>query len=76
MVIGQRVQMSKDNGKKHVHYWVLPIPNGQYCIGRCKLCGERKRFSNTVDSNMKYGRWGRPTVLAERIEMEEFNAQD
>lgn len=60
--------MSKDNGTKHVHYWVLPVPNGRYCEGRCKLCGEHRQFSNVVDDNMKYGRMGRATRLEEQME--------
>ena len=32
------------------HYWVIDRPDGPESEGVCKLCGEKKAFSNSVDS--------------------------
>jgi len=48
---------------KCVHYWILPEPDGETCIGICKFCGEKRIFYNglpkikmvnlTLESNTK-----------------------
>ena len=30
------------------HYWVIESPNGPMSSGRCKHCGERREFRNSV----------------------------
>ena len=32
------------------HHWVLPLPNGPINEGECQRCGERREFSNSIDS--------------------------
>ena len=32
------------------HYWVIDRPDGPESEGVCKLCGDKKLFSNSVDS--------------------------
>ena len=32
------------------HHWIIETPDGPMSIGRCRLCGEEREFSNTVDT--------------------------
>ena len=32
------------------HHWVIESPNGPLSEGVCQRCGERREFSNSVDS--------------------------
>ncbi len=32
------------------HYWIIDVPNGPLSEGVCQRCGEKKAFSNSVDS--------------------------
>ena len=34
-----------------VHHWIIEPPNGPTSKGRCKRCGEKKSFANTVIDN-------------------------
>lgn len=31
------------------HYWVLPLPDGPLCEGKCNKCGEVRTFANSND---------------------------
>ena len=33
------------------HHWVIDRPGGPESEGVCKLCGEKRVFSNSVDTN-------------------------
>ena len=35
------------------HHWVFDTPKGQYSLGVCKLCGERRKGSNSI--TQEYG---------------------
>ncbi len=32
------------------HHWVIETPGGPFSKGRCRLCGEEKEFSNSVET--------------------------
>ena len=32
------------------HHWIIETPKGPVSNGRCKLCGEEKEFSNSVET--------------------------
>jgi hypothetical protein len=36
------------------HHWIIETPDGPVSTGRCRLCGEEREFSNSVDT---YGGW-------------------
>ena len=31
-----------------IHHWMLPIPDGKFSLGTCKICGTTKEFSNST----------------------------
>ena len=35
---------------KHVHNWIIPMPEGEVSIGKCS-CGAEKEFDNWLDVN-------------------------
>ncbi len=37
------------------HHWIIDTPEGPVSKGRCRLCGEEREFSNSVDT--LYGGW-------------------
>ena len=37
------------------HHWIIQPPEGPVSQGRCRLCGEEREFSNSVDT--PYGGW-------------------
>ena len=37
-----------------MHHWVIATPDGPVSKGTCRVCGEEREFSNSVDT---YGGW-------------------
>ena len=40
------------------HHWIIEMASGPVSKGRCRLCGEEREFSNSVDTG---GSWTPPT---------------
>ncbi len=40
-----------------VHHWIIKRANGPTSEGRCKRCGEKKAFVNTIATDM--GNWSK-----------------
>ena len=36
------------------HHWIIEKPDGPVSTGRCRMCGEEREFSNSVET---YGGW-------------------
>ena len=49
-----------DRHVKCAHYWVIDVPDGPVSQGTCKICGEVREFSNSIDSAQKI--WVRATT--------------
>ncbi len=32
------------------HHWIIKMPEGPVSVGRCRLCGEEREFSNSFDT--------------------------
>ena len=32
------------------HHWIIKIPEGPVSMGICRLCGEKREFSNSFDT--------------------------
>lgn len=46
-------ELEENADKKCPHHWILPVANGPTSLGKCRLCGGEKEFSNHIigDSN-------------------------
>ena len=36
------------------HHWIIETPEGPVSKGKCRMCGEEREFSNSVDTR---GSW-------------------
>ena len=36
------------------HHWIIETPDGPVSTGRCRLCGEERQFSNSLET---WGGW-------------------
>jgi hypothetical protein len=41
-----------------IHHWIIDPPSGPTSKGRCKRCGEKRTFANTIIDN-HMGDWSR-----------------
>ncbi len=41
------------------HHWIIKTPEGPVSIGKCRLCGEEKKFSNSAETHGKWVLLGR-----------------
>ena len=40
----------KNNQKQCAHHWIIDFPHGPTSVGRCKLCGATKEFTNDLQN--------------------------
>jgi|GEM_PF-2117929 hypothetical protein len=42
------IDEQEDNGC--VHYWLIDVPSGPVSDGKCRVCGQKKEFRNSLES--------------------------
>ncbi len=50
-------QAKLDDAVVCTHHWIIEKPEGPVSVGKCRMCGEEREFSNSVDT---YGGWNPP----------------
>lgn len=44
-------QEATDATECNRHHWQIESPNGPVSIGKCKICGERREFNNSIQGS-------------------------
>jgi len=46
--------VEEQEGNGCVHYWVIDAPSGPVSGGKCRVCGEKKEFRNSLESGFAW----------------------
>ena len=46
--------VEEQEGNGCVHYWVIDVPSGPVSGGKCRVCGEKKEFRNSLESGFAW----------------------
>ena len=68
-IINQSSEVTPSEGGICKHHWLIESPAGETSMGRCKICGEERKFQNYNNSSVyprRYSQRGQEAIEEQR----------